>query len=794
MVDGDEDTWKPSCLWQDGFVYKHIDLSGYLMIATDQLAAPAEPSSTGLDLGQVLKRRKLLLVLGIAVGAGLAYLYFIRQPPEFMSVARVLVTQKQGQNLPIESAGFVYKNSLNNELLLIGSEDILGSAFNSLRSESETAPFKSPGELKSGLLAKQIEGTDIIEISYKGKKAEVCQKAVESVTTAYTSHVRKSKEASHVEIKTLMNELVNKVTKQLQEANGRYEVFHQNAELNTSAGQATNPHLDRRNVLESRLIQAELKEAELKTQIDSIQRSSADSSQRLALEIRISAEKGGTRGRVTPNSARTGEFRHTSLTEQIFKIGLELDRAKEKYGVKHPKVAELIRQKAFMTEFLERQESSEKVDDIIQEPVVDIVQIHLDSLNQELAELNEVKSKIKSKIDVESAAAKSLGDVIRQSEILWNDIQALRTTQSELQRRLAEMELVQEYEGRDAVVIEPAKRGSQVGPDFAKIMAIGSILGLLAGFGLACLIELADKSFRSPDDLMAELGIPVLSHIPFMREAKKRRVESGVGNALITVLRPKSRTAEAYRSVRTALYFSTSGEVNKIVQVTSPVAGDGKSTLAGNLAVAIAHSGKRVLLLDADLRRPTVHKVFGLSNKQGVSTVVSGNCPLQDATHDTEVENLSILTCGPRPDNPSEMLLSPEFEQLLEYVRAAFDFVVIDSPPILAVTDPASVAARADGVIVTLRLAKRSRDLAKRAVDQLQNVGANILGVVVNGVDSVETYGYRSYSYGGYGYGGYGQGYGGYYANQSGYYDEASRPGATPKRIPAATTQTNGKS
>ncbi len=140
------------------------------------------------------------------------------------------------------------------------------------------------------------------------------------------------------------------------------------------------------------------------------------------------------------------------------------------------------------------------------------------------------------------------------------------------------------------------------------------------------------------------------------------------------------------------------------------------------------------------------------------------------------------------------MLLSPEFEQLLEYVRAAFDFVVIDSPPILAVTDPASVAARADGVIITLRLAKRSRDLAKRAVDQLQNVGANILGVVVNGVDSVESYGYRFYSYGGYGYGGYGQGYGGYYANQNGYYDEGPRqqPPA-PKRQTVVPDRTNGK-
>ena len=424
-----------------------------------------------------------------------------------------------------------------------------------------------------------------------------------------------------------------------------------------------------------------------------------------------------------------------------------------------------------------------------------MVSAYLNRLNLDLATLRQEKEEARALIASETEKSKALQTDVARNDNFKEEISRLRDMHSELRQRLKDVNLVQGYEGRRAAIIAPASVASQVGPDFVKIMTIGSVLGLLAGFGLACLIELADKSFRSPDDLMAELGIPVLSHIPFMREAKKRKGGPGskVGNALITVLRPKSRTAEAYRSVRTALYFSTSGEVNKIVQVTSPVAGDGKSTLAGNLAVAIANSGKRVLLVDADLRRPTVHKVFGINNKNGVSTVVSGVCQLEDACHATEVENLTILTCGPRPDNPSEMLLSPEFEQLLEYVRAAFDFVVIDSPPILAVTDPASVAARADGVIVTLRLAKRSRDLAKRAVDQLQNVGANILGVVVNGVDSVESYGYRSYSYGGYGYGGYGQGYGGYYANQSGYYDEGTSQPSAPKRGTAVPERTNGK-
>ncbi len=769
------------------------------MMATDQMAAE---SSSGLDFGQVLKRRKLLLVIGLAIGAGLAYLYFIRQPPVYQSVSRLMLTSKEGRGLPMQTAGFAVKESLANELLLIRSEELLKAAMES-GDLKELPTFRSgAGALLRGLKVDQIDATDVLQVSFEGSRAADCRSAVAAITATYKQYVEDSKNQSHDEIKSIINDAYTSVTSELRAKEAAYEEFHQRTPLQLSAGEVINPHAERMAKYSARVTDSVLEENKINAQIRTIEAARAEGGNQAALQLLVDNEVGARGGNFdrasrAVNAKPNGRVQGLSMTQELFQLTMALNQAKEKYGARHPEVLDLERRERFMRAFLLRQESTAAAveGEPVVEETVDVVSAYLNRLNLDLATLRQEKEEARALIASETEKSKALQTDVARNDNFKEEISRLRDMHSELRQRLKDVNLVQGYEGRRAAIIAPASVASQVGPDFVKIMTIGSVLGLLAGFGLACLIELADKSFRSPDDLMAELGIPVLSHIPFMREAKKRKGGPGskVGNALITVLRPKSRTAEAYRSVRTALYFSTSGEVNKIVQVTSPVAGDGKSTLAGNLAVAIANSGKRVLLVDADLRRPTVHKVFGINNKNGVSTVVSGVCQLEDACHATEVENLTILTCGPRPDNPSEMLLSPEFEQLLEYVRAAFDFVVIDSPPILAVTDPASVAARADGVIVTLRLAKRSRDLAKRAVDQLQNVGANILGVVVNGVDSVESYGYRSYSYGGYGYGGYGQGYGGYYANQSGYYDEGTSQPSAPKRGTAVPERTNGK-
>jgi capsular exopolysaccharide synthesis family protein len=205
------------------------------------------------------------------------------------------------------------------------------------------------------------------------------------------------------------------------------------------------------------------------------------------------------------------------------------------------------------------------------------------------------------------------------------------------------------------------------------------------------------------------------------------------------------------------LYFNAGGKGHQVIQVTSPNPGDGKSTLTANLAVAIAQSGKRVVLVDCDFRKPRVHKIFGVSPDIGLASVIAGDAELGRAIQPSAVPGLSLLPCGPRPANPAELLTSNRFQEVLDGLKGMFDFVLVDTPPLLAVSDPAVVAPRVDGVLLTVRITRKTRPAAERAREILGALGANVIGVVVNDLQTGKHaggygYGYRySYDYG-YGY------------------------------------------
>ena len=323
----------------------------------------------------------------------------------------------------------------------------------------------------------------------------------------------------------------------------------------------------------------------------------------------------------------------------------------------------------------------------------------------------------------------------------------------------------------------PAYRGREVWPLLAVILPIAGLLGSMLGFGLGCLVELADKTFHNPDEITRWLQVPLIGHVPVITQGKRYLVENSLIEPIVcTYHRPKSQVSEAFRAVRTALYFNTQGKQNSVIQVTSPTPGDGKSTLASNLAVSIAQSGKRVLLVDADMRRPRQHATFGITSRVGFATVLSGQSEWRNCMFECEeIEGLTVMPCGAKPQNPAELSSSPQVKILIEEMREEFDFVIIDTPPMLAVTDPSPIAARVDGVILCIRIKKNVRVSAERATQMIQNLGANMIGLVVNGVGAQSGYG-SQYTYGayraGYSYNGYGYGYG-YGTGGSGkYYDE----------------------
>lgn len=203
---------------------------------------------------------------------------------------------------------------------------------------------------------------------------------------------------------------------------------------------------------------------------------------------------------------------------------------------------------------------------------------------------------------------------------------------------------------------------------------------------------------------------------------------------IITLTNPRSPISESYRALRTNIEFSSIDEKLQVLMVSSAGPGEGKSTTITNLAVTFAQSEKKVVLIDADLRKPTAHHTFSISNRYGLSSIISQQCSLEEGIQVTDIPNLDVITSGSIPPNPAEMMGSKRMTATIEQLRQMYDIVLIDTPPLLAVTDAQIVSTKSDGVILVVDQGKVKRDIASKAVKNLESVNARILGVVLNNV------------------------------------------------------------
>lgn len=220
---------------------------------------------------------------------------------------------------------------------------------------------------------------------------------------------------------------------------------------------------------------------------------------------------------------------------------------------------------------------------------------------------------------------------------------------------------------------------------------------------------------------------------------------SASNRPMITAINPKSPISEAYRVLRTNIDFSAIDEQLKIIMITSAGQGEGKSTTAANLAVVHAQSNKKVLIIDADLRKPTMHHSFNKSNRWGLTQLLAGYTEINKVIMKTDIENLHVLTSGPVPPNPSEILSSKKMVTILGELKGLYDIIVVDTPPALAVTDALVLASRCDGVIIVIDSGKVKREMAMKVKANLEHVKARILGVVLNNIDRKESGNYYYY-------------------------------------------------
>ena len=305
---------------------------------------------------------------------------------------------------------------------------------------------------------------------------------------------------------------------------------------------------------------------------------------------------------------------------------------------------------------------------------------------------------------------------------------------------LPDPERVQRGGGR--IVTSAELPTEPVQPKKALNMALAVVVGTLLGLGLVFIAENLDDRLKNPEEVEARVGAPVLGYIPLVKEWH----ESGRPKVAISSA-TSSGAAEAYRTLRANLRFVSLERPLRTILVTSPVANAGKSTTSANLAATLAQGGSKVVLVSADLRRPSIHKFFGLSNSRGVVDVLDPDFPLGEAFQKPDIPNLRLLATGGLPPNPTEILGSERFTKILAQLREVADFVILDAPPVLGLGDASALASKVDGVLLVVRTGTVTKREVSHAVDQLNKAGGKIAGAVLNAVEAEDGYGYYYHYY-----------------------------------------------
>ncbi len=662
-------------------------------------------------------------------------------------------------------------------------------------------------------LGSRDTNSNIIDISITTEDAELSADIVQAIVAGYENHINEKATTYSKEAKDVLTKFSEEYGKTKAKAKAELDKLRLNSDILWKEGKPIDPatekitkinelilEIDRKMKNTSSVIQQIDLGREAKRPIEDLLRmaiisSNSESSNKMAGDsFDLNREKDIARGLL--QSIELFE------SERVIPLRAELSRLKEMaLGDSHPSVTaakgridmyeeELARRK----QDLKRAEEGLNVDAYGKPEIVtkeSKLKVAYGALTETLSALQWERNQFKQEAD--AVKPKMLENQALISNYLFNlaDLEAVKEVAEQSNENLRKLNVGSEFGVKSITKLDIPALGKFAGPFWYQFLGIGAMLGVIAFCGIAYLLEMADRSYRNPDEIAGDLGMPIIGHLPLATLSRADRVDEKVDSSIVTLHKNRSSLAEAFRGIRTAVFFGCQQGNIKVIQVTSPVPGDGKSTVAANMAVSIAQSGRKVCIIDCDFRRPRVAKIFGLKEDVGLVQVIGGKVELEDAIQQTTIENLFSVTCGRRPGNPSELLSSEMFADALAALKAKFDFVIVDTPPILVVSDPANVASLVDAVLLTVRLRRNLKPIATRAAQMLHSINANMLGVIVNGIGvGGNGYGYGGYRYdnysggssGGYGksgYGGYGYGstyqYGGYYGGTMigrDYYDD----------------------
>ncbi|MBN8615198.1 MAG: polysaccharide biosynthesis tyrosine autokinase [Deltaproteobacteria bacterium] len=582
--------------------------------------------------------------------------------------------------------------------------------------------------VRGGLLVAQERDTRLVNIRFRDRDPERAQRIANAIADAYIEKTMNDRMSSTVSALEWLGTQVDELEGELHQADEALHHFKQEHDvLSLSMEDRQNLIANDIELLSRSLTETHVHRIELQSRVSQL-RQAVETDPLTAATPAIEALQS------------VQELRATLRLKQA-----EMEALRTRYGAAHPQMV------ALQTE----------VDSIRRDLEVEIRTV----LRASEAELRETQGTERG-LQGALTRANQQGMELNHWEMEYGHLVRERDSKAAIYdlvlKRSAEADLTRMLRVTHVRVVDRALvPRSSVAPRVTLNLSAGILAGLLLGIVVALLAERSDRRIRNLEDIEA-LGLAVLGLVPRIGAAtatgprrRRQTAQASANKDLIAHHQPMSGVAENLRTIRTNLSFMGADGGLRAFVITSASPREGKSTVAINLAITLAQSGKRILLVDTDLRRPRVHRAFGLTARRGVTTALVGEAKAMDVVLTTEVPGLDIVACGPIPPNPSELLHTDAFRHFVEAVRDKYDHVMFDSPPLGAVTDAAILAAQLDGVIVVVKSQSTTREALRVTARQLNDVGARVLGAVFNDVDL---------SHGRYGEGTY------YYYRREGYY------------------------
>ena len=694
----------------------------------DDTAGETHRSPLGV-LVPILRRWPLLLLLAVAGAVG-GFLAYSRRPAVYESVARLQVSKRYDAGAS-DGKVLYLEDYVATMTQIIASDKVLGAAARTLQSAQLADPLPDDpvarvDQLKAALGISRVRdangvattSSSVLSLRYACGDPNDAKKVLDAVIRAVQDHLEKGYSDAVIQQEQLLDATLTRKKEDRTRVEGEMQEL-----LRDLTERVTTEELP---LIRSRVTTNSQQSFTLQLELIGLERDLAAIAEVGAMPAARREKLRQVTGVARTAAEAAGPTAAEAALLQLNARRLELN---ERLGKDHPAMKEVDGQLEFYRQLAGRAFASEEV---------------VDELGLYEGRLKERRKAAELQRDKLDSQIKSDNDKLKAGGLLQDKVELKRRQQDELTLEISRLEdrragLDTRKSGTRAYEAEPLDNpriGYKVGPSLPTWVVPGFVLGLLAGVGLAFLAEMADQSFRTPAEIRRRLGVPVFAHVPPIRldEPATADVSAAYDPALVVARRPKSVEAETYRGLRTQLLVTTTAAGHKLIQVTSPNPGDGKSTTAANLAISLAQAGKRVALIDADFRKPRVHALFALDKPDvGLASVVNGTTDLDAAVRPCDVDNLFILPCGPRPANPAELLAGERFAAILAELKGRYDLVIIDTPPLLAVSDPLVVASRADAVVLVFGITRRSRSQVERAKEMLADTGANLIGVVVNG-------------------------------------------------------------